>query len=115
MRVMILGICVALAGCSLWPQHPDESAVARLEKERLKDRRQFIAEAEVGKPGISVCRELKYGIGESRWIHGKVMRAQGGRIQVRIEESAPFSLNGKDLSGGELIWDDDANWVACLR
>ncbi len=115
MRSLILVICAALAGCSLWPERHDAPVLSGIEKERLKDRHRFVAEAGVGKPGIFVCRELKYGIGESRWIHGRVVRAQGGRIMVRIEESAPFSVNGKDLSMGELIWDDDVNWVACRR
>ena len=88
-----------------------------LEKSSAHDRAMYAAEAAVGKPGIYVCRSIKFGISEQDWIRGTVVDINRDKIKVNIDDPGRFThlLNGVELTKGVLLWDDDIAWLPCVK
>ena len=72
--------------------------------------------AAVGRPGVTVCRQLLVGIAERDWVRGEVAEVQGHLIAVRIEDSGrfPHILKGVAYFHGAVVWTTPAAWTPCL-
>jgi hypothetical protein len=75
------------------------------------------ARAALGKPGQKVCREMPVGIGASDWVRGTVLRTDGERIAVRIDEPGVHAhvIANVEARRGELIWDTPTSWTPCFE
>ena len=73
------------------------------------------AVAAVGKPGITVCREMKVGIAIRDWIKGTVITVGDDGIAVRINDAGQMGhvIRGVAVDKGTVIKDDFLNWMPC--
>lgn len=71
--------------------------------------------AAVGRPGITVCREMKVGIATRDWIKGTVMTVEEDGIAVRIDDAGQMGhvIRGIPVSKGTRIKDDFQFWTPC--
>ena len=71
--------------------------------------------AAVGKPGITVCREMTVGIGTRDWLRGTVMAVEATRIGVRIENAGQFqhTISNAPIIKGDIVRDALQNWIPC--
>ncbi|TAK49134.1 MAG: hypothetical protein EPO27_05535 [Betaproteobacteria bacterium] len=74
------------------------------------------AQAAVAKTGARVCREMQVGIAERDWVRGVVVKAEGRRVAVRIDQPGRFEhiLNGAKVAFGAVVSDDATAWTPCL-
>ncbi len=82
---------------------------------RARARAYVEAQSAVGRPGISVCREMKVGIATRERIKGTVMAVEDDGVSVRIDDAGQMGhvIRGIPLNKGTLISDDFPNWIPC--
>jgi hypothetical protein len=78
----------------------------------MEARKKYEAEARaaVAKEGTRVCRELAVGIGNWEWARGVVVKVDGDKVGVRVEEPGKNS----QYKVGEIALDSVTAWIPCL-
>jgi len=75
-------------------------------------RKKYEAEAReaVAKEGTRVCRELAVGIGSWEWARGVVVKVDGEKIGVRVDDPGKHG----QYKAGEVTSDAPTAWIPCL-
>lgn len=71
--------------------------------------------AAVGRVGARVCREFEVGVGMRDMVRGTVMRVDGERITVRIDDSGTVdhTFDDRILTKGAIVNDALRFWLPC--
>lgn len=111
--------CAAIAGIALavstsaWVGAAPAAGNNRQLAQALHER---AMRAAIGRPGVTICRQLQVGIAERDWVRGEVVEVQGHLIAVRIDEPGrfPHILKGVSYHQGAMVWSAPALWTPCL-
>lgn len=105
-RAALLVALLALGACRSAPVEPPYIDAALMQSE---------GRAAIGRPGTSVCRELKVGTVEQDWVRGTVVSANDERLQVRIDDPGRFThlMDGVMLARDAVVLSDPMAWVPC--
>ena len=104
-----LAAALAIAGCtSTGPKQAFDPQLAKTVNTTA-------SEAAVAKSGTKVCRWIQLGIAEKDLLRGVVQHSEGRNVRVRIEDPGRFpnSLNGHQISRGEVVSDTATAWTPC--
>ena len=117
MNLGIVPLVLLLSGCAWFMPQRESAPDQGLHDSLVRDRIKYEAEAAVGRPGAFVCRKVAVGISEIDWMRGTVMSVKGERVEVKISDPGkyPHEMNGVEVAEGALLWDEETNWMACLK
>lgn len=105
-RIVLAAVTLALAGCGGTPVEPLYLDAATMQAEWR---------AAVGRPGTTVCRELKVGTVERDWLRGTVLEVRGEALVVRIDQPGRFThvVDGVSVAKDAVVLSDPMAWEPC--